>query len=149
MDISRKLKNLDIMIVDDDEWIRESLSIYFESEGCHISTHGMAEDGLSVLDRKKFDIIITDFKLPGMNGITFLKKIQTSHPHAIKILITAYPTEDIFSQAKKAGAQQLIPKPFTAETIVACLARLIADNNSDSDGGHGIERNRKVEHKFV
>jgi len=75
--------------------------------------------------RKKFDIIITDYKLPGIDGIAFLKRIQRSHPKAVKIMITAYPSEAVVRQAKQAGAQQLLPKPFTSETIEACLSQLL------------------------
>ena len=131
MDIFRKLKDLDILLVDDDEWIRDSLSIFFESEDCCLVTLETAEKALMALNRRKFDIIITDYKLPGMDGIALLKKIKTPHPKAVKILITAYATNAVVRQARQAGAQQLIPKPFTTETIMACLAQLTADNYSD------------------
>ena len=63
--------------------------------------------------------------------LPLLKKIKTSHPKAVKILITAYATDAVVRQARQAGAQQLIPKPFTSEAIVACLTKLTADNYSD------------------
>lgn len=131
MNIFRKLKDLDILLVDDDEWIRDSLSIFFESEDCSLVTLETAEKALMALNRRNFDIIITDYKLPGMDGIALLKKIKMSHPKAVKILITAYATDAVVRQARQAGAQQLIPKPFTSETIVECLAQLTADNYPD------------------
>jgi len=131
MDIFRKLKNLDILLIDDDEWIRDSLSIFFDSEECSLVTFETAEKALNALNRHKFDIIITDYKLPGMDGIALLEKIKTSHPKAVKILITAYATDAVVRQARQAGAQQLIPKPFTSDTIVACLDQLTADNYSN------------------
>jgi len=125
MDLFSKIKESGILLVDDDEWIRDALSIYFEAEGCHISAYKTAEQALAAMRRKKFDIIITDYKLPGIDGIAFLKRIQRSHPKAVKIMITAYPSEAVVRQAKQAGAQQLLPKPFTSETIEACLSQLL------------------------
>lgn len=133
MDIFLKLKNMNILLVDDDEWIRDSLSIYFESEDCRISAHETAERALAELDHREFDVIITDYKLPGMDGITFLEKVKKSHPNAFKIMITAYASEVDVRRAKQAGAQDLIPKPFTSKTIEACLTRLTTGKGLDED----------------
>jgi len=127
MDIFLKLKDMNILLVDDDEWIRDSLSIYFESEDCHISVHETAEAALTEIGTRKFDVVITDYKLPSMDGITFLEKIKRSHPDAIKLMITAYASEVDVYRAKQAGAQELIPKPFTSKTIEACLTRLMGN----------------------
>jgi len=118
---------MNILLVDDDEWIRDSLSIYFESEDCHISVHETAEAALTEIGTRKFDVVITDYKLPSMDGITFLEKIKRSHPDAIKLMITAYASEVDVYRAKQAGAQELIPKPFTSKTIEACLTRLMGN----------------------
>ncbi len=133
MDIFLKLRGMNILLVDDDEWIRDSLCIYFESEDCRISVHETAEKALAELDSRKFDIIITDYKLPGMDGISFLERIKKSHPNALKILITAYASEVDVHRAKQAGAKELIPKPFTSRTVEACLKRLIESGFSDEN----------------
>jgi len=132
MDIFHKLKDMHILLVDDDEWIRDSLTIYFESEDCRISAHASAENALAEICGQKVDVIITDYKLPGMDGIAFLENIQHSHPDAVKIMITAYASEVDAGRAKQAGAQDLIPKPFTSKTIVACLTRLTANKCSNA-----------------
>jgi DNA-binding NtrC family response regulator len=132
MDIYLKLKNMNILLVDDDEWIRDSLSIYFESEDCRLFAHETAESALAELDHRKFDVIITDYKLPGMDGIAFLEKVKKSHPNAVKIMITAYASEVDVRRAKQAGAQDLIPKPFTSKTIEACLTRLTMGKGLDA-----------------
>ena len=124
MDLFTKLKSMKILLIDDDEWIRDSLKLFFESEGCQIIALETAEEGLKALQCESYDIIITDYKLPGMDGLTFLEQIQASHANAVKILITAYKSKDVVSQAKKIGVQGLIAKPFTSETIEASLAIL-------------------------
>jgi DNA-binding NtrC family response regulator len=132
MDIYLKLKNMNILLVDDDEWIRDSLSIYFESEDCCISAYETAERALAELDCNKFDVIITDYKLPGMDGIAFLEKVKKYHPNTVKIMITAYASEVDVRRAKQAGAQDLIPKPFTSKTLEACLTRLTTGKDLDA-----------------
>jgi len=127
MNIFSKLKDMPILLIDDDEWIRDSLSIFFEAEGCPILAVETAEEGLAALRKQPFQIIIADFKLPGMDGLSFFREIQASCQDVIKILITAYKTADVVSDARAAGVQHLIAKPFTSETIEMSLTRLIAD----------------------
>ena len=128
MDLFTKLKSMKILLIDDDEWIRDSLKLFFESEGCQIIALETAEEGLKALQCESYDIIITDYKLPGIDGLTFLEQIQASQTDAVKILITAYKSKEVISQAKKIGVQGLIAKPFTSQTIETSLAILTANH---------------------
>lgn len=125
MDVFCKIRELNILLVDDDEWIRDSLRIFFESEGCHVLALETAEEGLTASSDQTFDLFIVDYKLPGLNGIEFLKRIQDSQPDAIKIMITAYRNENVVSEAKKLKVEGFIEKPFTSDTILASLASSI------------------------
>jgi len=124
MDIFSRLREKDMLLIDDDEWIRDSLSIYFDSEDCRLVTCESAEDGLEALGVQQFDIIIADYRLPGMNGIEFFEKSHLFHPDVVKILITAYSTDSVSCQAMQAGVQKVIPKPFTSQDLLDCLAVL-------------------------
>jgi DNA-binding NtrC family response regulator len=128
MDLFSKLKDKKILLVDDDEWIRDSLTLYFDTEGCHIIAVETAEEGMELLKQQGYDIILIDYKLPGMDGLTFSKKIQEMCPDTIKILITAYKTKEVVSEARQIGIQDLIDKPFTIHTIEDSLSRLIQRN---------------------
>ncbi|MBW1888601.1 MAG: response regulator [Deltaproteobacteria bacterium] len=125
INLFKKLKEMKIMLIDDDEWIRDSLSLFFESEGCHITALETAEEGMKELKNLSYDIIIVDYKLPGMSGPEFLKLVKTSHPHARTILITAYGRKDIFLAARKIEVNDFIDKPFTAKNIEESLIRLM------------------------
>jgi DNA-binding NtrC family response regulator len=114
-----------ILLIDDDEWIRDSLSIFFEAEGCRVLTLETAEEGLSAIKDQIFDLIIVDYKLPGRDGIEFLKRVGHTQPDALKVLITAYRNENIVSEAKKLKVQGFIEKPFTSDTFMASLTHLI------------------------
>ena len=114
-----------ILLIDDDEWIRDSLTLFFENEGCCLVALETAEEGMAALKKKSYDIIIADYKLPGMDGLEFFKHLQKSHPDVIKILITAYGSNGVVSEAFKLGIHDFIDKPFTSKTIESSLSRLI------------------------
>ena len=125
MGLFSKLKKMRILLIDDDEWIRDSMSLFFESEGCSLRALETAEEGLVELKRQSYDIIIVDYRLPGMDGLEFLKRINEPQPDALKILITAYGSKDVFLKAEETGVNDFIDKPFTIETIEDVLFRLI------------------------
>lgn len=125
MNLFSKLKNKKILLVDDDEWIRDSLTLYFDTEGCQMIAVETAEEGMELLKQQDYDIILLDYKLPGIDGLTFSRKIQEIRPDAIKILITAYKNKKIVSEAVNVGIQDLIDKPFTIKTIEDSILQLI------------------------
>ena len=117
-----ELQNFKTLLVDDDEFIRDSLKIAFTTKGCPIRVAETAEDGLQAIKDEQFDIIISDFKLPGMNGLEFLKLATVTQPQAVNILITAYRDEYCFSEAIRIGVTEFIEKPFSVKALVALLA---------------------------
>ena len=125
VDLFSKLRKINILLIDDDEWIRHSMGIFFEFEGCHLDALETAEEGLEALKRKDYGVIIVDYRLPGMDGLEFLKLITESIPHAIKILITAYGSKDIVAKAHEVGVQDVIKKPFAIDSIEKSLWRLL------------------------
>lgn len=116
------------LLIEDDEWIRGSLSLLFESERCFLRAFETAEEGTKAIKKQDYDIIIADYRLPGMDGLEFLKWTQESHPAAMKILITAYGNEGVVYRAMLIGIQDIIKKPFTYETIKESLAKVIEDS---------------------
>ena len=126
MKLSIKLRQMKILLIDDDEWIRDSLSLYFEGEGCHLIALETAEEGIEALKGQNYDIIMVDYRLSGMDGLEFLKRIQGSCPHTKKVLITAYRSKEVVSKAMKIGIDGFIEKPFTTRNIEESLSGLIA-----------------------
>ena len=124
------LKKMKTLLIDDDEWIRDSLNLFFKNEGCHLLAVETAEDGIKALKKQDYDIVIADYKLPGMDGLEFLKWTLGNNPNAFTILITAYINDQVVSEAKRIGVMELIEKPFTSEMIQASLSRLIRDGKS-------------------
>ena len=125
MDCFSKFRNMKILLIDDDEWIRDSLRILFEAEGCHLMAFETAEEGLVELKDQKYDLIIVDYKLPGLDGLEFFKCTHNIDSDALKVLITAYRDDKVISEAKRLRVQGFIEKPFTSESLMASLAHLI------------------------
>ena len=85
MDLFSKLKRMKILLIDDDELIRNSLTLFFEEEGCHLLALETAEEGIEALKQHAYDIVISDYKLPGMDGLGFLKRVHDCQPRAMEI----------------------------------------------------------------
>jgi DNA-binding NtrC family response regulator len=130
MTLFEKIKNLNLLLIDDDEWIRDSMRLFFEAEGCQLIALETAEQAIELLKMQLFDIIIADFRLPGINGIEFFKRTRERHKYSLKILITAYMNNAVAKAAKEAGVHDLIEKPFNPETIEKSLSRLLTRSSS-------------------
>jgi DNA-binding NtrC family response regulator len=125
MDLFKELRKIKILLIDDDKWIRDSLAMFFDGERCHLSVCETAEEGLEVLQSQDCQAIIADYLLPGMDGLEFFRQIRESHQGVLKILITAYGNQKIFSEAESIGVEAVIEKPFTVEILKQSLARLL------------------------
>lgn len=129
LNLFSKIRSMKLMLIDDDEWVRDSLQLFFESEGCQIVALETAEEGLGFAERYPFDIIIVDYRLPGMDGLEFIKKLPANQVDTLKVLITAYGNDDLVHKAQKSGFHEIITKPFTTGAIEESLGRLIARQN--------------------
>ena len=117
-----ELKNVKTLLVDDDEFIRNSLELAFKTKGCALHVADSAEAGLQAIKDEQFDIIISDLRLPGINGLEFLKLTSVAQPQAIRFLITAYRDDHIFSEAVRLGVNEFIEKPFAVKVLINLLA---------------------------
>ena len=117
-----ELKNVKTLLVDDDEFIRNSLELAFKTKGCALHVADSAEAGLQAIKDEQFDIIISDLRLPGINGLEFLKLATVTQPQAIRFLITAYRDDHIFSEAVRLGVNEFIEKPFAVKVLINLLA---------------------------
>ena len=125
MNSFNELTKLKTLLVDDDELIRDSLKIAFSAKGCAMRVAESAEEGIAAISEEPFDIIISDLRLPGMNGLDFIKQAAVIQPEAIRFLITAYRDDHIISEAVRIGVNEFIEKPFSVKVLVNLLALAI------------------------
>ena len=117
-----------VLVVDDDYHMRVAMKESLSKVGYAVS---FAEDGMRAIDEIKrhlFDIIITDVKMPHMNGIDLLKHVKDAHPFLPVILVTAYGTIQDAVNVIKEGAFDYIQKPFNTETLYSVVKRALGVN---------------------
>ena len=125
MDSFEKLKNKKTLLVDDDGLIRDSLTMAFLSRGCNIRTVESAEKGIEVMRQEQFDIIVSDFKLPGMNGMEFFKAAGMSQTGSVNVLISGNVRENDLIDMECLGIHEFVEKPFTVMGLADTLAGLL------------------------
>ena len=110
-------KKISILIVDDEESVRDSLFNWFIEDGYHVECAEDARKALTLLESEEFDIILADIKMPGMDGLEMLKRIKALRKDSIVIMMTAFATVDTAVQALKDGAFDYVTKPFDPDDL--------------------------------
>ena len=124
MDPFSKIKKMKTLLIDDDELIRDALRLAFSKKGCFLMAVETAEEGLCVLQNNKFDIIISDFTLPGMNGIDFFKQAAINQTDTANVLISGNISPEKLSEKNAAKVHDFVQKPFSVITLAHTLAAL-------------------------
>lgn len=114
-----------ILVVDDEKKQRDILKIILEKEGYEIISSPTAEEALKIYKENDFDAVITDFKLPKMDGIKFMEEILVISPDTSIIIITGHGTIDSAVSAIKRGAFDYITKPFEKEQLLSILKKAV------------------------
>ncbi len=101
-----------ILVVDDDPGMREYLEIMLSREGYEVNAAPGGKEALTLCRRHKFDLVVTDLKMPGMDGVDLLKAVKAISPETITILITGYASGETAVAAMKEGAYDYLEKNF-------------------------------------
>src|SRR6266850_3019604 len=112
-----------ILIVEDDDNLRQVMQVQLEREGYETSSAVSAEAALTILEKSLQQLVITDLNLPGISGIELLKRTRMDHPDTAVIVMTAYGTVQTAVEAMKAGAYDYITKPIHPYELKALVKR--------------------------
>jgi DNA-binding NtrC family response regulator len=110
-------RKISILIVDDEESVRDSLYNWFIEDGYRVECAEDAKKALSILESGQFDIILADIKMPGMDGLEMLQRIKALIPDSIVIIMTAFATVTTAVKALKDGAFDYVTKPFDPDDL--------------------------------
>jgi DNA-binding NtrC family response regulator len=110
-------KKISILIVDDEESVRDSLFNWFIEDGFRVECAENARRALTMLESDQFDIILADIKMPGMDGLEMLRRIKAIKNDSIVIVMTAFATVDTAVKALKDGAYDYVTKPFDPDDL--------------------------------
>lgn len=114
-----------ILVVDDEQSMRDFLSIMLKKEGHDVVAAENGHDAVKALKNEIFELVISDVKMPGMDGIDLLKTVRKTSPESIVIMITAYATAETAVEAMKQGAYDYITKPFKVDEIKLTIQKAL------------------------
>jgi len=114
-----------ILVVDDEPFVLESVALLLDSFGYDVTTSGHPREALAKLQSNRFDVILTDIKMPGMSGIELLGEIRKFDMETPVILMTAYAELDSAIGAIKNGAFDFIIKPFNMQYLAQCMKKAV------------------------
>ena len=114
-----------ILIVDDEKLMRVSLEDKLTKEGYAVTSLSNAVEGVKMLQSTNFDAVITDLRLPKMDGIDFLREIKKASPDTVVIIMTAYGSIENAVTAMKEGAYDYVTKPFSLEELTIKLQKAL------------------------
>jgi len=117
-----------ILVVEDEVKLRRLIELQLEEEGFHARAVPDAETGLEALNKESFDLILTDFKLPGITGLEFLLAVKRVNASVPVVLMTAYGTVESAVGAMKAGASDYILKPFSLAELMLVVRKELASH---------------------
>jgi DNA-binding NtrC family response regulator len=115
-----------ILIVEDDDGLRQATQMQLEREGYETNSAASAELGIPILEESLHQLLITDLRLPGMSGMDLLKRIRVEYPETTVIVVTAFGTVKTAVEAMKAGAYDYISKPIRSYELKAVVKRALA-----------------------
>ncbi|HQO63388.1 MAG TPA: sigma-54 dependent transcriptional regulator, partial [Syntrophorhabdus sp.] len=119
------MKPSQILIVEDDRKMRLALREIMTKEGYSVDTVETGEAALGRVEETSYDLVITDLKLPGIDGMSLLKAIRKSRPDTSVVIITAYATVDTAVEAMREGAEDYISKPFNLDEIRIIVKKVL------------------------
>jgi len=106
-----------ILVVDDEQSLREVLSIMLRRAGYAVISATDGEDAIELIHKEIFDLVITDLRMPKIDGLEVLKAVKSASPETVVLIITAFATADSAVEAMKQGAYDYLTKPFQVDEV--------------------------------
>ncbi|HLJ92348.1 MAG TPA: sigma-54 dependent transcriptional regulator [Gemmataceae bacterium] len=121
----RPFASKNILIVDDEPLIRDTLGEYLGQEGFAVAACADGESALELVASQRFDVVLCDVQLPGIDGIDLLERLLKISPQTFVLLITAYATVENAIQAFQRGASDYLMKPIVLDEVLSKICRLL------------------------
>ncbi|HYV09089.1 MAG TPA: response regulator [Thermoplasmata archaeon] len=115
-----------ILIVDDDEGVRENLAELFNVVGYHVLTASSAPEALESLVRERVDLLLTDYRMPGPSGVELIEAARRARPGLRAVLMTAFGDSFTEIESVRRGAVGYLNKPFEADEVTGLVDRILS-----------------------
>ena len=132
-----------LLLVDDDEVFLRPLHRTLELAGYEVLPVQSGEEGLDTLKVEDVDLVLTDRRLPGMDGVALVRQIKTDHPDLAVVVMTAYGTIESAVEAMRLGAEDYLVKPFETAEMLLVIRRAIEFQALKSANRRSIRRNQE------
>ncbi|WDP89892.1 MAG: response regulator [Desulfobacter sp.] len=116
-----------ILVVDDEAIIRDSMKEWLGLEGFGVETAASGKEALELMETREFEVLLTDIKMPGMDGVELLARAKERLPGITVIMMTAYAEVDSAVNAMKQGALDYVTKPFEPETVIELVEKIYGE----------------------
>ncbi|MBI5026796.1 MAG: response regulator [Nitrospirae bacterium] len=124
--MERKIK---ILVVDDEKLIRWSLGKALQTAGYDVDAATNGDEALQMMEKFRYDIVVTDLRMPGLTGIELLKKIKEKGSVPPVIFVSAYLSNKVIDDAIQSGAFKCVSKPFQMENILHVVREALEFKN--------------------
>jgi len=118
---------LQVLVIDDDAVVGRSFDRVLSDKGYEVSTALSGEEAMDTMNETDFDVVFTDIKMPGMDGLEVAERIKTRCPWTPVVVITGYGTEDNEAKASVLGVSGFVRKPLTPEMIESVTLKAVND----------------------
>jgi len=114
-----------ILVVDDEPVVQDTVKWLLHTQGYEVTTAGTGEEALTRIVQQEFDLMLSDIKMPGLNGLDVLERSRTLKPRLAVILMTGYATLDTAIEALRRGASDYLRKPFELDDLTLSVERAL------------------------
>ncbi|MCB2201341.1 response regulator [bacterium] len=118
-----------IMVVDDELLIRDLLYDFFTGQGWSITVAESGSKALELLERQSVDLVLSDIKMPDMDGLQLAEELRRSHPETPVVLMTGYPSVESAVSALRARVEDYVIKPFNINQLFKLIDSTIHDKD--------------------
>lgn len=120
-----------VLVLEDDDEMRASLTMVLEDEGYEVIAAGRAEEAVAQAQEVPFDLIVSDVRLPGANGLDAVEKVRERQPAIRSMVVTGYSSEADSVRALQMGVDHYLRKPFTMNAFLDAVKRMMAERRRE------------------
>lgn len=114
-----------ILVIDDEEIVQVSCKRTLVPEGYAVDVAASGKEGLELFEKSKYDLVLIDLKMPGMDGIEVLINIKRQRPEQNVMIMTGYDTIEHIVESILSGAAHYLEKPFTPDTLIERIKEVL------------------------
>jgi DNA-binding NtrC family response regulator len=122
--------DMKILVVDDEEGARELFNTILTDEGYEVTLANNGQDALSRMKGDTYDLVVTDIKMPGMDGLQLLQEIRKTGSQADVIMVTAYGEVESYLKAMSLGAAEYINKPIRIKELKRIVQKVLTERKA-------------------